>query len=258
MALFQRLKNVLRQVTAAPAAPGAAIPADLDAGVRATIEFVRPYTMTSAERIAAVCDAARYISRSGIAGAVVECGVWRGGSMMAAARTLLEERDTARDLYLFDTFEGMTEPGAADVSIFGAAAAEEYKLHPEGWCAASLDDVRESMQRVGYPSDRVHLVKGLVEETIPGGAPQQIALLRLDTDWYESTRHELEHLFPRITPGGVLIIDDYGHWQGARKAVDEYLQTRGIPLLLARTDYTGRIAVVPAPGSTRDGRSSIS
>ncbi|HYM86681.1 MAG TPA: TylF/MycF/NovP-related O-methyltransferase, partial [Pseudoxanthomonas sp.] len=73
--------------------------------------------------------------------------------------------------------------------------------------------------------------------------PECIALLRLDTDWYESTRHEMIHLFPRLCVGGVLILDDYGHWLGARRAVDEYLGEHNVPLFLQRIDYTGRYAV---------------
>ena len=79
----------------------------------------------------------------------------------------------------------------------------------------------------GYPPERIHFVRGPVEETLPAGAPDEIALLRLDTDWYESTRHELEHLYPRLAAGGVLLVDDYGHWEGARKAVDEYFADHG-------------------------------
>ena len=90
----------------------------------------------------------------------------------------------------------------------------------------------------------MHFVQGMVEETIPAGAPEKIALLRLDTDWYESTHHEMVHLFPRISDGGVLIIDDYGHWAGARRAVDEYFHEHNIAILLNRLDYTGRIGIV--------------
>ena len=89
------------------------------------------------------------------------------------------------------------------------------------------------------------MVKGKVEDTLPGHAPDHIAVLRLDTDWYASTKHEMEHLYPRLARGGVLIIDDYGHWAGSRQAVDEYLAEHGIHLLLNRTDYTGRMALKP-------------
>ena len=99
------------------------------------------------------------------------------------------------------------------------------------------------MLSTGYDIARTHFVAGDVEQTIPGVVPEQISLLRLDTDWYESTRHELKHLYPRLIRGGVLIIDDYGHWKGARQAVDEYLAETGAKLLLNRIDYTGRAAV---------------
>ena len=177
--------------------------------------------------------------------------------MMAAARILLEEGDDTRELYLYDTFAGMTDPTTADVTDKGASAnrwMRRYGRDEAGhskWCNASLDDVRQNIASTGFPLDRVTFVEGPVEATIPGVAPDRIAVLRLDTDWYESTAHELTHLFPRLAPGGVLILDDYGHWQGARRAVDEYLDKAGLHLLLHRIDYTGRMAVVPdAPPPT--------
>ena len=218
-------------------------PAHLD-----TLNVVRPYTMTSPERVHALIEAVKYVTRSRVPGAIVECGVWRGGSMMAAARTLLSLGSSERDLYLFDTFEGMSPPSEHDVDMggqrAGAMLATQSKTDAGSyWCYASLEDVRGALAQVGYPAERVHYVKGKVEETVPAQAPQQIALLRLDTDWYESTQHELRHLFPRLARGGVIIIDDYGHWRGARQAVDEYIAQNQVPLFLHRIDYTGRIGV---------------
>jgi hypothetical protein len=109
-----------------------------------------------------------------------------------------------------------------------------------------LADVQANLRSTGYPPERIHYVVGKVEDTLPQAAPERIAILRLDTDWYESTRHELEHLYPRLTAGGVLIIDDYGHWAGARRAVDEFLARTESAILLNRIDYTGRIGVKPA------------
>jgi O-methyltransferase len=106
-----------------------------------------------------------------------------------------------------------------------------------------VEDVRRNMRSTGYDDSLVSYVVGPVETTIPAHAPDAIALLRLDTDWYESTRHELMHLYPRLSPGGILIVDDYGHWQGARRAVDEFLDATNARLLLCRIDYTGRIGV---------------
>lgn len=225
-------------------------PSDFDAAAAATALAVRPYTMTTDERIGALIEAVRYAVRAGIPGAVVECGVWRGGSSLAAARTLVELGDTERDLYLFDTFEGMPAPTALDRTNEGEDARTQFEKYrtsdaSSSWCYASLDEVRSTMALSRYPSDRIHYVQGKVEDTIPEGAPAEIALLRLDTDWYESTRHELLHLFPRVAPGGVVVLDDYGHWDGARKAVDEYLEEHQLAVLLTRVDYSGRVFVVP-------------
>jgi hypothetical protein len=204
--------------------------------------------MTSPERIRALCSAVRYIEQAGIEGAVVECGVWRGGSMMAAARTLSNVGSAKRDLYLFDTFEGMTEPGPHDIALTGETAKclLEQSARTEDnmvWCYAPMERVAKALTLTGYPHALVHLIPGRVEETLAAAAPERIALLRLDTDWYESTREELHVLFPRLARGGVLIIDDYGHWQGARRAVDEYVNAHQLKLLLHPIDYTGRIAV---------------
>lgn len=224
------------------------IPPDCDAAVAETIRYVRAYTQTSPERIASLCEATRYVVRAKIPGAIVECGVWRGGSMMAVIRTLLETGDMSRDLFLYDTFEGMPEPGAEDVTYTGTPASilmrHGSKDDPSSvWCYAPLDAVTLAVGSIGYPEEKIHFVQGKVEETIPQHAPEQIALLRLDTDWYESTRHELLHLYPRLSKGGVLVIDDYGHWKGSRQAVDEWLAHAGTNIFLNRIDYTGRVAV---------------
>jgi hypothetical protein len=221
-------------------------PLEREAGYAEILARVAPFTMTSPERIAALVDAARYVAAADVPGAIVECGVWRGGSMMAAALALLEAGDL-RDLYLFDTFAGMTAPTADDVDNDGIAAAGFYADSMADdhntWCYASLGDVRANLLSTGYPAEKCHFVKGDVLRTIPIGDMPDIAILRLDTDWYESTRHELAHLYPRLSRSGVLIIDDYGHWQGCRKAVDEYFSAR--PLFMFRIDYTGRMAVRP-------------
>ena len=168
--------------------------------------------------------------------------------MMAVAETLLRAGDTSRSLYLFDTFEGMPPPTENDVDIDGVTAGSlldrsDKESDESVWCRATLDVVKKALGSTGYPSEKIHFIKGMVEKNIPHFAPEKIALLRLDTDWYESTKHEMEHLFPRLSRGGVLIIDDYGHWQGARKAIDEYLEKNDVKILLNRIYYTSRIAV---------------
>jgi O-methyltransferase len=210
------------------------------------IRDVRPWTMTSVERIYALIQAVRYLSSNGIAGDIVECGVWKGGSMAAIAKTLLQVHDLKRKLYLFDTFEGMSEPTANDLDYSGKNAFTLLAEQPRFKCdGAPLEGVRKVLYDTGYPKERIHFVQGKVEETIPVSAPESISLLRLDTDWYESTKHELVHLFPRLARNGVIIIDDYGHWKGCRQACDEYFLQNRIPILLNRIDYTGRIALKP-------------
>ncbi len=232
---------------------------DFSTEERAIIERVQPYTMTSEERIVSLTRAVQYVVDAGIPGAIVECGVWRGGSMMAAALALQDAAEVDRELYLYDTFEGMTAPTSEDVAAGDGSAAADLLAGAEKstdsiiWAWATLDQVRDVLAETAYPEDLIHLVAGPVEETIPGTVPEQIALLRLDTDWYESTKHELEHLYSRIAPGGVLIIDDYGDWNGARQAVDEFNAKLGQPLLLCRIDHTGRIAIKPSANLTTIG-----
>lgn len=216
------------------------------------IERALPYTITGVPRLAALIDSVRYCVQRELSGAFAECGVWRGGSVLAMILTLQELGVQDRDIYLYDTFEGMTKPSEHDVSHFDQPALEtwesarEQRAQPwaEYFPSDEIDEasIRKTLLSTGYPAKRLKFVRGPVEETIPDRVPDTLALLRLDTDWYQSTRHELEHLYPRLAAGGVLIIDDYGHWDGARRAVDEYFAERPAPLL-NRIDYAGRIAI---------------
>ncbi len=224
-----------------------AYPPDFDAGLIEIIEQVRPYTITSTARLASLVAGVRHLVRSDLPGAIVECGVWRGGSMMAAALELLRLGAEDRDLYLFDTFTGMSQPTSLDVadpalagSYVDAAASLEAINQ---WCTIGRDEVEGNLRSTGYPPSRMHFVKGKVEDTLPARAPSQLALLRLDTDWYESTAHEMTHLYPRLCSGGILLIDDYGHWLGARKAIDEYFGAR--PPFMYRVDPGARLVLKP-------------
>lgn len=229
------------------AAKPAGLPEDMDDAAKAIIRAVKPYTMTSPDKLFALITATRHLVRTGLDGAIVECGVWRGGSMHAVARTLLEGGVTDRELYLFDTFSGMTEPTDRDRRGDRTAAEMLAGADKEAWvwAVASLDDVKQGLATLDYPQERFHLLEGPVEETIPDGAPGTIALLRLDTDWYESTKHELEHLYERLVPGGILIIDDYGSWQGSKEATDEFFAAMPNPPMLVRAGR-GRIGVKPS------------
>jgi O-methyltransferase len=227
---------------------GKGLPPDFEPIHKEIFEAVQEYTMTSPLRVQALIEAVRYVIRNGIAGAFMECGVYMGGSMMAVAMTLLKLQVTDRDLYLFDTFEGMPRPDAVDVNFQGRPALEYFLTQriddsSSRWANAPLDVVREAMSLTGYPENNIHFIKGLVEDTVPSKAPEKIALLRLDTDWYKSTKHELEYLFPRVSLAGAVIIDDYGELMGAKKAVDEYLKEQDIRSFLHRIDFTGRLLI---------------
>lgn len=224
------------------------IPGDVSEENKKIIQTCSPYTMTSVERQAALLNAVEYVSTNNIPGSFVECGVWKGGSSLAAALKFTEMSDI-RDIYMFDTFEGMSAPTDDDMDLNGKKAdvllsKEEKSSGSSIWCVAGINTVKETMRlAVSYPDEKIRLIKGKVEDTLQENSPSSISILRLDTDWYESTRYEMETLFPNLSIGGVLIIDDYGHWQGAKKAVDEYLKANGIKMLLNRADYTGRVGV---------------
>lgn len=229
-----------------PAGP----PLDFSPFQKSLLKQVRPYTMTSDERVAVLESAVRHVARN-YPGDFVECGVAKGGSMMAIAYTLIDLGILDRDLYLYDTFEGMPEPEEWDRGRFGEPAHRSWRKRRDEtgrstWINHGLDEVRRNLLQTGYPEQRLHFIRGKVEETLPGLAPPgAIALLRLDTDWYASTKAELDHLYPKLVRGGILIVDDYFRWQGARKAADEFLQQHHIPLFLARVDDSSVIGVKP-------------
>jgi hypothetical protein len=213
---------------------------------KAVYEMVKPFTMTGISSVINLIGAVRHIIENKIEGDFVECGVWRGGSMMTAALTLKSLNEIDRNLFLYDTFSGMVAPTDKDRQFDGKTAAQVWRENSDGaWCDASLQDVKNNMNLTGYPSNKIHYVEGKIEETIPQIVPKKIALLRLDTDWYESTKHELEYLYPLLVPGGILIIDDYGHWSGSKTATDEFFARQNFKPLLHRIDYTRRMIIKP-------------
>lgn len=238
--LPQRVRYHVRKV-AARTASSVSID-EFDPEFRILHDRCAPCTMTSIERMFALHESINYLHRARIPGTIVECGVWRGGSSMLAALTLINRGEDDRGLYLFDTFTGMPEPGPEDGPDVHAKWVSRSQ-HSNGWARSPIEDVRRNMLSTGLREDQFTLIEGRVEETLPQRAPALISLLRLDTDFYESTLHELSHLYPRLAVGGVLIIDDYGAFDGARRAVDEYFANRDEHLLLARIDRDARIAV---------------
>ncbi|MGB5912522.1 MAG: TylF/MycF/NovP-related O-methyltransferase [Promethearchaeia archaeon] len=225
------------------------IPHDIKEEFKEIFSFCRSFTMTSIEQMYAVYNATQYIVKNKIEGDIVECGVWKGGSIMISALTLLKMNAINRLLYLYDTYEGMIKPTERDIRIFDKTPAlkiwnkkKMIENHID-WCYASLEDVKENLYSTGYPKENVKFIKGMIQETIPNIIPEKIALLRLDTDLYDSTYHELTYLYPKLMKNGVLIIDDYGFWKGQKEAVDEYFVKHKINILLNRIDEKGRIAI---------------
>lgn len=209
----------------------------------------RKLSITYDRGLITTIDACRYVAQGDIAGDFVECGVWRGGNAILAA-AMFKAYGVRKRIYLFDTFGGMTAPTDEDRNAAtGERAQSEYdagvrETHNE-MCYASLADVRENFEQAGLLSDDVVFVEGDVIETLARAdlLPSCIAILRLDTDWYASTKAELEALYPRVSDGGVLIVDDYGYWTGARKATDEYFAALGKRPFLQYVDFTARAGV---------------
>jgi O-methyltransferase len=238
--LLQKLKRSIRPVDVDPVIDADQVFLDLQ-------QKYAPYTMTSKMRLYALYKSVHYIIDNRIPGDFVECGVWRGGNTMMIADILKSKGVSDRKIYLYDTFEGMSEPQEVDV-LAGSSFKQTQELWSNTnkgtyseWCYAALEEVKKNMHSTGYPDSQILYVKGMVEQTLDEQLPDSIALLRLDTDWYESTKKELEVLYPKLSVNGVLIIDDYGTWEGARKAVDEYFKDNQV--LLSRIDHTARIGI---------------
>jgi hypothetical protein len=217
--------------------------------------FCAPFTMTSIERMYSLYNSIKYIINNNIDGDIVECGIWRGGSAMLIAKYLKIKNIRNRKIYLYDTYEGMPKPSENDTNFIGENAIVEFSKKSIGdnsssWCAATIEEVKKNIYSTGFEEDNIVFIKGKVEKTIPNMLPEdKIAILRLDTDWYESTKHELIHLYPLLVDNGVLIIDDFGHWDGAKKAVIEYFNETNQKIFLNRIDYTGRIGIKTSANS---------
>jgi len=225
-------------------------PIDINNNFIEEYKMIEAYTATSIERVYALKSAITYIIKNKIKGDFVECGVWKGGSCMLMAKTLVNEGEKERKIWMYDTFDGMTEPTDDDCEIeTNVSGSDLLKNTPKStdkfnmWAYAPLEMVKKNMKKTMFPEERIHFIEGKVENTLSKVKPQNIALLRLDTDWYESTKCELEQLYPLLSIGGVLIVDDYGHFSGAKKAVDEYFSKTNVKPLMNRIDYSGRLII---------------
>ena len=198
--------------------------------------IVKPYTMTSNERINSLYDSLEYIRENNIQGDFIECGVWAGGNILGIMSYLEYHNMNDRTVWLYDTFEGMTPPEDIDIDINGNKA---QTILDSVMCIASLEKVKQNISLSKFPN--VKFVIGDIVETLndKNNIPSCIALLRLDTDWYQSTKKEMEILYPLLSKKGVLIVDDYGHWKGSKIAVDEYFHNINQIPIIEQIDYTG-------------------
>jgi O-methyltransferase len=199
-------------------------------------EKVRPYTLLSYGRLKGIYTGVRDVLRRDVNGDAVECGAARGGSA-ALMGLILKKSAPGRRLWVLDTFEGLPPPTEGDPDY-------DKAVGKTGACKGELAEVEELFLNFGV-ADIATCVKGLFQDTLPLAEIGPIAFLHLDGDWYESTKVCLDRLYDKVTPGGVIQIDDYGHWAGARKALHEFFDTRGIRVKLKYLDYTGRQFVKP-------------
>jgi O-methyltransferase len=208
--------------------------------------FENRLTMGSKDNLAATILAVRYVCKNKLKGDFVECGVWRGGHGIAAALTF-NLYSSKNKVICLDTFLGMTKPTDNDFSNHDKLKAitqfnSNSRIDHNEWCFASYDDVQRNFLQAGVLKDDFELIKGDVAETLPKLSVNPIVFLRLDTDWYESTKMELKYLWPLLIVNGVLVVDDYGHWQGSKKAVDEFFQSSPT-ILFHALDYTSRSGI---------------
>ena len=202
------------------------------------IKIVKPFTMTSEERIISLFESLEYIRLNNIEGDFVECGVWKGGNILGMMEYLSYHNMIDRKVWIYDTFEGMTNPEDDDVDFNNTKAND---IIDSIRCYSPLEEVKINLSSSSLPNDRLVYVVGDICETLDyeKNIPNKISILRLDTDWYKSTKKEMEVLYPKLINNGVLIVDDYGHWKGSKKAVDDYITDQKLNLKIEKIDYTG-------------------
>lgn len=206
------------------------------------VEKTYDYTLLPIETMYSLYETVRYVCSQQIAGDFVECGVFLGGAVMIRAETISRLGYDYRTIYLYDTFEGFNTQRTAEDDIVIESG------QPEGWFTAPnwRSMVEENLNLTSYPTEHLMIVEGDIEKTAPVCPSSAIAILRLDTDTYYTTRAELQSLYPRLVNGGVLIIDDYGYAYGARRAVTEFFADQFQPFL-HRINRYARVTVKMGP-----------
>ena len=212
------------------------------------IDLVSKFSMTPKIRIYNLLQALRHLKIKKIDGDYVECGVWKGGNVLLFKKFLENEDFSQRNIYAFDTFEGMTNPDENDFEINTNISAtkllkNDKKKETNVWGVCSLENVKKNISKYVNNLENIYFVKGPVEITLneAKNIPKKISLLRLDTDWYQSTKKELEVLYEKVSSGGVIIIDDYGHWGGSKKAVDNFFSDKYV--WMHYVDYACRLII---------------
>ena len=210
------------------------------------IKLSDKYSMTGSIRMWVLLQAVKKVIKNKIEGDIVECGVWKGGNLILCQKYLNLQNVNIK-IHGFDNFEGMVKPKEIDVDYRNVPSSEMHSLfkkdkNKNSWAYCSLEDINKNINE-NVPKHNIKLIKGIVEKTLlePKNLPDKISILRLDTDFYESTKIELEILYPKLVSGGFLIIDDYGHFKGCRKAVDEYFKD-DLPYL-HYVDYSCRVII---------------
>jgi O-methyltransferase len=196
-------------------------------------EKVKNLTLLGKERILANIESVDHIIDNNIDGDIVEIGVYKGGSILSMILRLEEKNVLNKTVHLYDTFEGMTQHSEYDIDLNGSS----IKNIPDYICKCDLNSVKQNLKsKTSYPEDFIKYHVGDILKT--QFIPEKISILRLDTDWYESTKFELEHFFSKVSKNGIVIVDDYGHWKGCKKAVDEFL-INFPEIKIEKIDYTG-------------------
>ena len=212
------------------------------------IKKIQPYTMCKMANHWAIIQSLKHIKKNNIEGDLVECGVFRGGNIILFKK-IIDLIGIQKKIFAYDTFEGMSKPGEFDKDLKDINASDTYNKYKSSkvpWCFSEINEVKNNILKFNIEiANNFKFVKGKVEDTLKNESnlPKKISLLRLDTDFYESTKIELNVLFPRLQPGGILIIDDYGHWKGSKKAVDEYFYNDKKFNWFHRIDYASRLLI---------------
>ena len=199
-------------------------------------EQITNYTMCRPERFLRFCQS--ILDTKTLEGCIVECGVWKGGMICGAAKYAIDN-NINRTFYGFDSYEGFPEPTENDIVAYTGKKALEldnWGMKKDG--NAPLNNLYECMTNLNIPNETIIPIKGWFKDTVPNFTQNKIIILRLDGDWYDSTKVCLENLYDKVVPGGIIILDDYGYWKGCKEATDEFLASKNINVVLNKTDFS--------------------